>query len=174
MKALTRQLQSMLTRQPYEKSKHFSSEGVLEFNNGCSVTYIASENKLRLNVNAINSDIALPAPLNNLNLSLSTGVLINYETLVVNLVSMNAVDNNCVITYNVKNASTLVERFTGQNAVVLVDDKYLSNEKLDVAIVYLEGGYTPPVDNNPPPVVTCIPTAVYFLIDKPVKPSDLV
>lgn len=171
MKALTRQLQSMLTRQPYEKSKHFSSEGVLEFNNGCSVTYIASEHKLRLNVNAINSDIALPAPLNNLNLSLSTGVLINYETLVVNLVSMDAVDNNCVITYNIKNASTLVERFTGHNAVVLIDDKYTSNEKLDVAIVYLEGGYTPPEDNTSPPIISCIPTAVYFTVINPETPK---
>lgn len=131
----------MLTRQPYEKPKHFSSEGVLELNNGCSVIYIASEHKLRLNVNAISSDIALPTPLNNLNLSLSTGVLINYETLVVNLVSIDTIDNNCVIAYNIKNATTLIERFTGHNAVVLVDDKYLSNEKLDVAIIYLEGGY---------------------------------
>lgn len=133
----------MLRRQPYEKPKHFSSEGVLELNNGCSVIYIASEHKLRLNVNAINSDIALPAPLDNLNLSLSTGVLINHETLVVNLVCIDAVDNNCVITYNIKNASTLIKRFTGHNAVVLVDDKYLSNEKLDVAIIYLKGGYLP-------------------------------
>ena len=142
MKTLTRQLQSMLTRQPYEKPKHFSSEGVLELNNGCSVIYIASEHKLRLNVNAVSSDIALPTPLNNLNLSLSTGVLINYETLVVNLVSIDAVDNNCAITYNIKNSTIHIERFTGHNAVVLVDDKYLSNEKLDVAIIYLEGGYS--------------------------------
>lgn len=141
MKALTRQLKSMLTRQPYEKPKHFSSEGVLELNNGCSVIYIASEHKLRLNVNAISSDIALPTPLNNLNLSLSTGVLINYETLVVNLVSIDTTDNNCAITYHIKTATTHIKRFTGHNAVVLVDDKYLSNEKLDVAIIYLEGGY---------------------------------
>lgn len=131
----------MLTRQPYEKPKHFSSEGVLELNNGCSVIYIASEHKLRLNVNAISSDIALPTPLNNLNLSLSTGVLINYETLVVNLVSIDTIDNNCVITYNIKNSTIHIKRFTGHNAVVLVDDKYLSNEKLDVAVIYLEGGY---------------------------------
>ena len=44
-------------------------------------------------------------------------------------------------------------------------------EKLDVAIVYLEGGYTPPEDNNPPPVVTCIPTAVYFTVSNPAIPA---